>query len=381
MFIRSKDFNHWFEENKSAIVRELIDALKINTQSPNEQKLFPYIKGKLERMGFCLAEQEITTPNNLKCQNLCGRLLVSPHKNFITINCHLDTIPFSKINNKNRCFCENDIIYGRGSCDNKGNLIGMLFCLEFLAKYKIPLKYNLKLDFVSAEEIGGYGTKNLLKNESYVGGIVIVLEPTQNKICNAARGCLPFVFYKKAEACHIGADTQKRIYKISRLLRLLRSLDKKLISELKLSKFHNFWKNTTGVHVTKIKAGEWHGATPEEIYLRGNVTFSPKHTISYLKEHLISVSKKTGFQLILQEPTLPYFNLGIGQDTKTMQKYFNTNSLFKASCDAVFYKELGYNAFVFGAGELKDAHATYEKIKLKDIKKFIFLLTKFLTQD
>ncbi len=120
-------------------------------------------------------------------------------KNGVAINAHIDVVkPYFPPR------LENDIIFGRGSCDDKGAIVTMLCALQILdaalAKFNRRLRRNILAMCVIEEEPGGNGSLSLaidrelkLRYES-----ILVLECCGNNIHPANRGA---VWYQVALAC------------------------------------------------------------------------------------------------------------------------------------------------------------------------------------
>jgi acetylornithine deacetylase/succinyl-diaminopimelate desuccinylase-like protein len=122
------------------------------------------------------------------------------------LNAHIDTVPpyFSPSLDK-------DVLSGRGSADDKGNIaviIGTLIILDKLLRRRhIPLKNRLTAMFVIDEEMGGNGSLDLAIdkriNERYDS--ILVLECTDNNVHPANRGA---VFIK----CEGIASSMDKLY-------------------------------------------------------------------------------------------------------------------------------------------------------------------------
>lgn len=107
------------------------------------------------------------------------------------LNAHIDTVPpyFSPSLDK-------DVLSGRGSADDKGNIaviIGTLLILDkLLRRRQITLRNRLTAMFVIDEEIGGNGSLDLVIdkriNERFDS--ILVLECTDNNIHPANRGAI-----------------------------------------------------------------------------------------------------------------------------------------------------------------------------------------------
>jgi acetylornithine deacetylase/succinyl-diaminopimelate desuccinylase-like protein len=117
----------------------------------------------------------------------------------IGMNAHIDVVkPFIPPRDGG------DVLYGRGTCDDKGATVAMVAALRILAKAlanaDAHLARNLVSMFVIEEETGGNGSLSLALDRELrqLYGSLIVLECTGNNLHPANRGA---VWYKAALAC------------------------------------------------------------------------------------------------------------------------------------------------------------------------------------
>ncbi len=122
----------------------------------------------------------------------------------IAVNAHIDTVaPFFSPT------WDGDYIFGRGTCDDKGNvatIIGALKVIDILNRKKmINIKNKLTVMFVIEEETGGNGSLSIVLDRSLKKRYdsVLVLECASNKIHPANRGA---VWYK----CELNTSTSDK---------------------------------------------------------------------------------------------------------------------------------------------------------------------------
>ncbi len=101
-------------------------------------------------------------------------------------NSHIDTVaPFLEVR------MEDNIIFGRGACDAKGQVALMLAQMKLLKELGIPLNQDRVYQFVIDEEPGGNGSLSLAIDKRFKHiDDVIVFEITSNKAHPANRGAL-----------------------------------------------------------------------------------------------------------------------------------------------------------------------------------------------
>ncbi|CAL7959303.1 M20_dimer domain-containing protein [Gammaproteobacteria bacterium] len=266
---------------------------------------------------------------------------------------HLDTvppyIPF-KYNGK--------VIYGRGSCDAKGQIASMY---EACSQLCTEGKTNFGLLMVAGEEVGSYGAK--LANQLITGcKYIIIGEPTENKLIRAAKGNLLVNVAIKGKSSHSGYPQ----YGDDAVARLRVFLNK--LTTLKFPKDRVL--GATTYNIGKLSAPNMFNITPDkvtcEIFFR--TTF---------KTHDLIIDM---LKPLADEHTILQF----GFDNRPIEFYtipgFATNVVSFGS-DAPELYNLG-KSLLYGAGSILTAHADNEHIKVRaleravqDFKKIFYYLT------
>lgn len=94
-------------------------------------------------------------------------------------------------------------LYGLGSCDAKGSLVGMLAAMEKLANDRAGLRGKLVLTAVMGEEAGGIGSLHLVRQGIRADGAVVG-EPTQLRVAIAHKGTYMRRLRFRGRAAHSG---------------------------------------------------------------------------------------------------------------------------------------------------------------------------------
>jgi len=119
--------------------------------------------------------------------NLFARL-PNPGCPVLAANAHIDTVaPYIPGR------CEGDIVFGRGSLDDKGPCLVMMLAMELLAqiadRFDIRPACELLCEFVTDEETGGNGSLSAaLEKQKGAFDAMVVLEATDLKVYPANRG-------------------------------------------------------------------------------------------------------------------------------------------------------------------------------------------------
>ncbi len=158
------------------MIERLETLINISSISGYETKVGHFLVQHLTERGYRVQKQPVAEDrfNILATLSDTARVL---------LNTHMDTVapwlPFRQ---------EGDMIYGRGACDAKGQLVCMLEAAERLRDQNIT---DFGLLFVVGEESTSDGAKKAA--ELSVGSqFVIVGEPTQNMLAVGQKGVLVF---------------------------------------------------------------------------------------------------------------------------------------------------------------------------------------------
>ncbi|GAG18148.1 unnamed protein product, partial [marine sediment metagenome] len=97
----------------------------------------------------------------------------------LLFNAHLDTVPPSQGQQEPfRPRVENGLVYGRGACDDKGQVASMYLAMAAMKDLSVGLDGDLIVHLVAEEEVGGNGTLAMIRAGEAADGC-IVLEPSE----------------------------------------------------------------------------------------------------------------------------------------------------------------------------------------------------------
>jgi len=382
-----------FEYNLKDTALFLKKIIAIKSLSGEEEELMETLKS--EFLPFCDSAQLIKMPENLMQNPLYSNvkegisyyhrhnlvLKVNGQTNeTVIINAHADIVPAAEEMFNS---CEKDgIIYGRGACDDKGQIAAIYLLLAAIKKSGIKPVKTLEIHIVAEEEIGGNGTLALMQGELRAS-LAIILEPTDLKILTGSRGVVWFKAVTKGIAGHSGdVKSVKNALKTAvALMGILEDCHKKIYQRLKGAHPFEDFENPMPLTFGKLHSGEWPATAPKEAILEGVFGFLPGMTCKEVMEEImksiesagIEVSEYTDIGFPLQrDPNVTSRELArIKEFAKSAQQagIKVQYSALPACCDMWFYShEKKIPAVIFGAGELRYAHSDNEQIKLADIK-------------
>lgn len=159
--------------------------LSIDSTSGRERELANFLAHKLESEKVELMEVGDGTVN----------LLFSWGKPKLVFCTHLDTVPpyFPPR-------FEQDKVWGRGTCDAKGQIYAMYRACQRLSQEG---KTDFALLLLSGEETGSYGAKAFAKT-AFHAPYLVVGEPTDNCLVSASKGTRSYQLTFKGRAFHSG---------------------------------------------------------------------------------------------------------------------------------------------------------------------------------
>lgn len=173
------------------LVKQLMD---VPSTSEEEHDIGVFLADYLEGLGYNVERTPIS-PGSDRC-NVYAYL--SNRKARTLLSSHMDTvpphIPFS---------IKGDVIYGRGSCDDKGPLAAQITAVQELRAEGLIKDGDVSLLFVVGEEKGGAGM--LAANEmNLTWDAAIFGEPTESKLATGHKGHFVFELFATGVACHSG---------------------------------------------------------------------------------------------------------------------------------------------------------------------------------
>jgi acetylornithine deacetylase len=255
---------------------------------------------------------------------------------------HLDTVPpFFKHSKKG------NYIYGRGSCDAKGQIA---FMYEAAKQLLNEGNWNFGLLMVSGEEDGSQGA---IKANKYLKGCdyIFIGEPTENKLIKAAKGNLLASVSVKGRTSHSGYPEKGD----SATESMLRFFDK--LKKLKFKK-DKLLGNTT-YNIGSLESKNAHNVISDlvtfKVFFR--TTFE---TDDSLKNKLKDISdKNTSIEFLYGDAPMKYFTLaGFKQDVVSY------------GSDAPEFTNVK-NKILYGPGSILNAHTSNEHILIKDLYKAV----------
>ncbi len=312
----------------------------------------------------------------------------------LLFNAHTDVVPASEgMTHAWNPVVEGDIIYGRGACDDKGQVALFYLAMKVLDEMGLKLKGDIVAHLVNEEENGGNGSLAMARTGEKAD-FCIVLEPTENRLLTSIRGAVWFKIKFKGIAGHSGSvgQTKSALLMARDAIAILEKYHANLLKASRGFKLFDAFPNPMPITFGKLQAGNWPAAAPNAATMEGVLGFLPNKTkedicqemkaaliegglaendfeLSFMYRHDCSVldPQHEGSQLMLKSAAVAGHPL--------------TLDGMPASCDAWFYNnQLNVPTLVFGAGTLKVAHSIKENIAITDIAKSAEILLNFIVE-
>ncbi len=312
----------------------------------------------------------------------------------LLFNAHTDVVPPSEgMTHPWEPKIEDGSIYGRGACDDKGQIAVLYLILKALDAMELRTKGDIVAHLVNEEENGGNGSLAMAR-AGEKADFCIVLEPTENRILTSIRGAVWFRVKFKGVAGHSGSAGQTRsaLLLARDAIGILEKYHAALLKSSRGFKLFDAYPNPMPITFGKLQAGNWPAAAPNLATLEGVLGFLPNKT----KEEICREMKAALLEGGLSENDFE-LSFMYRHDCSVMEpEHEFTRMLLRsaaasgrelkidgmtASCDAWFYNnQLRIPTLVFGAGTLKVAHSVKENIAIADIAQAAETLLSFIAE-
>lgn len=313
----------------------------------------------------------------------------------LILNAHSDVVPPSK--NQENAFeptVREGVVYGRGACDDKGQIAVIYLLLATLQKMRLRPRGTITVDIVAEEENGGNGTLFMTRRPVHADG-AIVLEASERKVFAAVRGAVWFEVIVRGKPGHSGraADVVSALKEAVKAMSVLEEYHDRLLAASRgFNPLFDAYPNPMPVTFGMLHAGDWPATAPAAASIKGVFGFLPNTNIKavqqgmidairnspheYLREHFeihFNMLNNEGNELPVDHPLVRELVDAARETGAPMQI-----SAMTAACDAWRYALLNIPTVVMGAGSLKYAHSNEEQIAVAEIKETARIFLRFL---
>lgn len=313
----------------------------------------------------------------------------------VVFNAHIDVVPPSKM--QERPFdpvVRDGVVYGRGACDDKGQIAALYLLLLALKELEINLKGDVEAHVVIEEECGANGTLTMVRRGCRAEAAV-VMEASNLTIMPSIRGAVWFELTCYGRAGHSGSPGPRisAIKKAYEAMGIMEGYHDRLLAASKGHPLYDEFENPMPVTFGMMEAGEWPSATPDKAVVKGVFGFLPPKTKRDIQREMREAIASEGDEWLRENFDLrfPMLNLDPSETApddplvKALEQACRSSgvepklSALTGSCDATHYRNIvGIPTVVFGPGTLSYAHSKDEQIALSDVVKAAEILTHFV---
>jgi acetylornithine deacetylase len=310
----------------------------------------------------------------------------------LIFNAHTDVVPGSEgQSDPYKPRVSEGIVYGRGACDDKGQVATFYLLLKTLDVLGVKTAGDVVGHIVNEEENGGNGSLAMARTGEKADGC-IVLEASEGKLFTSIRGAVWFkiIFHGKAGHSGQAAQTKSALLLARDAIAILEKFHAELLKASRGHPLFDPFPNPMPITFGKMVAGNWPAAAPSRAQLEGVLGLLPNTT----KEQVMEGMRRAlagdpniagNFELTFMyrhdssvvDPAHP-FPQAVLAAAKNADVPVEISAM-TASCDAWFYNnQLGIPTVVYGPGTLKVAHSKDEQIPMKDIAASATLLANLV---
>ena len=283
---------------------------------------------------------------------------LDPERPYV-INTHVDTVPPLGMAEAFTPRLKGDRLYGRGAVDTKGLLAALIVAAEtfYREHHTLPVSLALTVDEESTSAAGSTALAPRLGQ----GWYVLVLEPTQGRVCTREAGSLEFELRAYGEPRHAALFRQAS-HPIRTLMAFLQEAETTLQRAINVLLFEGGWE---------------HYATPREARVLAEVLLEPGETWRSTERTLVALSRRAPFQghvhyrRVDSEDPLDFgHHAGVDVLCEAYTQALGvqpTLDVMPSWTDAANFAKAGAACVVFGFGELSRAHSDQEYITVEEM--------------
>jgi acetylornithine deacetylase len=312
----------------------------------------------------------------------------------LIVNAHTDVVPPSEgMADPFRARVENGTIFGRGACDDKGNVALFYLVLRVLDALGVKQRGDLVGHMVVEEENGGNGSLAMARTGETADGCV-VLEASEGRLLTASRGAVWFRLVLNGRAGHAGQPGQTRsaLLMARDAISVLEKYHAGLLAASRGDPLFDVFANPMPITFGRLQGGNWPSSAPSRAVLEGVLGFLPNRTKEQVCAELREALARGCDEYFARNFQLDFMyrhDSSVVDPNHALPKAFLASArrvgaaveigAMPASCDAWFYNnQLRIPTVIFGAGNLRTAHAKDEQLALGDLAEAARTLTAFV---
>jgi acetylornithine deacetylase len=376
------------QEIVARLMRE--QGLHVDAWEPSEEALAPYAEHVTLEGGFSGRP------------NVVGTLEGSGGGRSLILNGHIDTVDAADVTawdaDPHSGSIQEGVLFGRGSCDMKAGVVTNLFALQALRSAGFTPAGRVIVESTIAEEDGGAGALAAILR-GYVADACIITEPTDLDIVVAHGGSLMFRLTVPGLAAHAATRNEgvSAVEKFSYLHAGLLAFE----ARRNAANDHPLYahlENKIPLSIGTLRAGTWASTVPDLLIAEGRAGLAPGEELeTFMGEFSAEVQAIAAGDLWLREhpPRIEWLEgqfapSQIATDHELAQVLSQAARVVLSATPTVsgvpygadmrhFVNTGGMPCLMFGAGDVRLAHAPNESIVIDDVLKATTVLAVFIS--
>lgn len=367
--------------DRGELLNLLADLISINSinpaygsSAPGEGKIGEYVADYFRRHKIPFEKQEVL-PGRF---NVIGKVKGRDNSRCLIFDAHFDTVsvdgmtidPFAPEIRDNKMF-------GRGSCDTKAGMAGMMMALKHVSQSDEP-PINVWVTTTIDEEYSFQGIRHLAAQGVRADGAVIA-EPTQLDTIIAHKGCIRWGITTHGRSAH-SAKPQLGINAVSKMMKLIQAIETKILPRYE-AKRHPLLGTPT-LNVGMIQGGIQVNLVPERCEIQiDRRTLPGEAAADILADFQEVVNELTrqdpDFRAVIEAPfledscleTLPSAVI-VGVTEAVCQSVIGRSQLqgVPYATNASKLSRIGIPSLVIGPGNIDQAHTAVEFVDIDQVR-------------
>ena len=339
-----------------------------------EAALAAFVQSKLGEAGIAVELRE-AVPGR---PNVVARL-PGESDEALWFDAHLDTVTGEGMEGPFSPRLEGDLLFGRGSADDKGGLAALMAAMLRVAARGVKPPLTVLFTGTADEEHGMSGMRSLLASGLRARGAVVA-EPTGLEIVVAHKGVARFTVATTGLAAHssrpeAGANA---IYRMAKVVQALEHYAKGGVGR----EAHPLLGKAT-LSVGVIRGGEYVNVIPDRCEIQVDRRLLPgeegKKAVSDVRAYLINaIEEELGLEIPGPNLLVPGLNMNVddpwvravGVAVKHITGHFSLVGNV-ATTHAGFLAEAGIPTVVIGPGSMGQAHTATERLDLNQLEQAV----------
>jgi acetylornithine deacetylase len=376
------------QEIVARLMRE--QGLDVDVWEPSEEALAPYAEHVTLEGGFSGRPNVVGT-----FEGGGGRSLI--------LNGHIDTVDAADVTawdaDPHSGEIRDGVLFGRGSCDMKAGVITNLFALRALQAAGFTPGGKVIVESTIAEEDGGAGALAAILR-GYVADACIITEPTELNIVVAHGGSLMFRLIVPGLAAHAATRNEgvSAIEKFSYLHAGLLAFE----ARRNAANDHPLYahlENKIPLSIGTLRGGTWASTVPDLLIAEGRAGLAPGEDLETFKGEFAAEVQAIADGdpwLRVHPPRIEWLEgqfapSQIAMDHEMVRLLSGSASAVLSAEPAILGVTYGADmrhfvntgempCLMFGAGDVRQAHAPNESIIIDDVLKATAIIAQFIAR-